>query len=262
MDLYDMNNKVLVVTGAASGMGRAFASLSIKLGAVGVTAVDKEKKGLDELDANFQDAKDRLMTVHLNVCDENGVIKMLQDTVKRFGRIDGCFNHAGIGSCMAETIDMPTEEFRKVIENNVLGPFYVLKHTLRIMKAQGYGAIVNTASLLSVRGMAKTLEYSTSRGAVLAMSRCAALEAAAYGVRVNSLLPGLTDTPINDETHKGLSPSNPKAAMDAISANIPIGRYATAEEQAQAALFLISDAASYVSGLDMLVDGGLSIHCM
>ncbi|HVI41055.1 MAG TPA: SDR family oxidoreductase [Anaerovoracaceae bacterium] len=260
----DMSKKVILVTGAASGMGRAFANLALEAGAEGLIAVDMNAELMETLKAELAQKgyEKKLMAVTLNVVDEQGVIKMLENAIARFGRLDCCFNHAAIGAIMSEAADFPTDRFHAVIENNVYGPYNVLRHVLEIMRNQKFGAIVNTASILGFRGMPSTLEYSTSRGAVMAMSKVAALEAANYGVRVNTLCPGLTDTPINDETHRGINPENPKAAMEAIAQAIPLKRYAYAEEQATAALFLLSDAASYISGIDMVVDGALTARAM
>ena len=174
---------------------------------------------------------------------------MVADTVQRFGRLDGVFNNAGIGG-LSPAQDYTDEDFLRILDINLMGVFRVARASIRVMYAQGSGSIVNCASILGVFGQSNTAAYTAAKGGVVNMTRTLALEGAAKGVRVNSIGPGYIDTPL-------LSLLDAATKQFLIGLH-PIGRLGRPEEVANAALFLLSDEASFITGANLLVDGGFT----
>lgn len=248
-------DRVVFVTGAASGIGQALARRAADEGAK-VAAVDLDEARLQEVVAQLPG--DEALALAANVADTEQVAAAVQSTVDRWGRIDCCFNNAGITAKVIPIPDYPDADFQRIIDVNLYGCFHVLKHVMKVMRDQGSGAIVNTGSTSGLRGLANFSPYIASKHAVLGLTKTAALEGLEYGVRVNAICPGMTDTPINDDFHRFANPDDPGATREEFSAKIPIRRYADPAEVAAVAAFLLSDEASYVVGEIVNVDGALT----
>jgi NAD(P)-dependent dehydrogenase (short-subunit alcohol dehydrogenase family) len=221
-----------------------------------VTAVDMNPRSLQEALAHLP--AERLLRQTVDVTDESAVETAVQASMDRFGSLDACLNNAGIGAPLVGISDHSVEDFSRVIRVNAQGTFIVLKHVMRQMHHAGRGAIVNTGSILGNRGVVNYGAYCASKAAVHALTKVAALESAPFGVRVNAIAPGLIDTPMNEAFHAAVSPADPARAQAALERKIPLGRYAGPEEVASVALFLLGDAARYITGEILDVDGGLS----
>lgn len=248
-------DKNVFITGAASGLGLAMANQAIAAGAH-VTAVDMNPRTLEDALAHLP--AERLLRQTVDVTDESAVETAVRASMERFGSLDACLNNAGIGAPLVGISDHSVEDFSRVVRVNAQGTFIVLKHVMRQMHHAGRGAIVNTGSILGNRGVINYGAYCASKAAVHALTKVAALESAPYGVRVNAIAPGLIDTPMNEAFHAAVSPADPAQAQAALEQKIPLGRYAGPEEVASVALFLIGDAARYITGEIVDVDGGLS----
>jgi NAD(P)-dependent dehydrogenase (short-subunit alcohol dehydrogenase family) len=246
----------LMITGAASGIGLAMARAGARSGhRLALFDIDAQVLGgvVEELRT--------LTTVQGFVVDVTRYDQVEQaslEAVAVFGSIDKCLNNAGIGAPLLPLPDLTSDQFERVLRVNAMGAFHVLKAVLGHMRERGRGAVVNTGSILGERGTANYAAYVASKHAVHGLTRAAAVEAAAYGVRVNAVAPGLVDTPMNDAFHSAVNEADPAAAQATLAAKIPLGRYADPDHIAQAALFLLSDAAAYITGEIVDVDGGLS----
>ncbi|MDQ0867338.1 SDR family NAD(P)-dependent oxidoreductase [Arthrobacter globiformis] len=245
----------ILITGAAGGVGQAAVVAAIERG-YNVVALDLAEERLKTLAHDLP--ADRILTIAVDVSDEDSVQEAVARGVDRFGSIDACLNNAGIGAPMKSITELGTEEVLKVININTLGAFHVMKHVLRHMIPRRQGAVVNTGSILGNRGVPNYGAYCASKAAVHALTQVAALEAAEHGVRVNAIAPGLIDTPMNDVFHAAVSPTDPDSTRRGLEAKIPVHRYATSHEIATVALALVSDDMSYVTGEILDVDGALS----
>jgi NAD(P)-dependent dehydrogenase (short-subunit alcohol dehydrogenase family) len=244
--------KVVAVTGAASGIGRATALLAARAGAPGVALLDQEGAALDAVAAEVRAAGVGVETVTADVADDHTGQLLVDRAVARFGRLDAAVNAAGTMGEPKELADYPFEVFDRVMRVNVRGVFGCMRAELGQMYHQGSGAIVNVASA-SVFGVHAELgPYIASKAALVAMSQVAAKEAGRHGVRVNTVCPGLTDTAMLKE-----SMLRRPATTDIVSA-IPLGRIGRPSELAEAIGWLCSDRASFTNGATLVVDGGRS----
>jgi NAD(P)-dependent dehydrogenase (short-subunit alcohol dehydrogenase family) len=250
-----LEGKVALVTGAASGIGRATALLFAAEGATLVLADVDESGGRDTVRL----VGERGGTAVFEPCDvaaSEQVEAVVCACVERFGRLDCAFNNAGIEGSSARLVDYDEEAWNRVIAVNLTGVFLCLKHELRQMASQGYGAIVNTASLVGVIGYPNLTAYNAAKHGVVGLTRTAALEHAHQGIRVNAVCPAWIETPMVME--RGASPASVPEIYDALAGLIPLGRLGKPEEVAQAVVWLCSDAASFVTGQPLLVDGGVT----
>jgi 3alpha(or 20beta)-hydroxysteroid dehydrogenase len=246
--------KIAVVTGAAAGLGRAVAGRLAAEGAR-LVLVDRAQDALEKAAAEI----DGSLPVVADVSREADVDAYVEAAVARHGRVDLFFNNAGIEGRMAPMTELSVDDFDKVWAVNARGVFMGLRAVLKVMKPQGSGAIVNTASMAGIRGAATFSPYVASKHAVIGLTRCAALEGAPFGVRVNGVAPGHIDTRMARDLTAQINPGDPGAAQEEIAAGVPLGgRYGTAEEVAALVLWLLSDEASYVSGATHLIDGALN----
>jgi 3alpha(or 20beta)-hydroxysteroid dehydrogenase len=246
--------KVAVVTGAAAGFGLA---VSLRLAAEGarVVLVDRAADPLAEAAAAIENS----LPVVADVSQEADVESYVQAAVGRYGQVDLFFNNAGIEGRLAPTTDLSVEDFDKVMAVNCRGVFLGLRAVLRVMKEQGSGAIVNTASMAGIRGSATFAPYVASKHAVIGLTRSAALEGAPFGIRVNAVAPGHIDTRMGRDLAAQINPADPESVYRQTAARVPLGkRYGTAQEVAGCVLWLLSDEASYVSGSTQLIDGALN----
>jgi NAD(P)-dependent dehydrogenase (short-subunit alcohol dehydrogenase family) len=189
--------------------------------------------------------------VRCDVADTDQVAAMVRQTVSTFGRLDAAFNNAGVQSPLAETADTSAEDFDRVSSINLRGIWSCMKHELLQMREQGSGAIVNCSSIGGLVGTAGRGIYRASKHGILGLTKCAALEYAARGIRVNAVCPGLVETPMAT----AMLVSQPEAIKDLLK-DQPIGRFARPEEIAAAVLWLCSPGSSFVLGHALAVDGG------
>ena len=236
--------KVAVVTGAGSGLGEAIAK---KLASEGATVVVADVSGKqDDVAAALGNDS---VGYALDVADEAAVDTFEAWLRDKYGRVDALFNNAGINGVAELSGDYPMDSFDKVMSVNVRGAFMVQRLGLRLMAEKG-GAIVNTASIGGLFATPTASAYITSKGAVVMMTKTAALEYAQKSIRVNAVAPGIIRTPWLDGLDEEL--------IDQLAQQVPQGRVGTSEEAANVAAFLASDEASHVTGQVMLVDGGRS----
>jgi 3alpha(or 20beta)-hydroxysteroid dehydrogenase len=245
--------RVAVVTGAASGFGLAAATRLTAEGAR-VVLVDRAADALAAAAAALDGA-----AVVADVSLEADVDAYVSAALDAFGRIDLFFNNAGIEGRMAPMTELTTDDFDRVWAVNARGVFLGLRAVLRVMKEQQSGAVVNTASMAGIRGSATFSPYVASKHAVVGLTRCAALEGAPFGIRVNAVAPGHIDTRMARALTAQINPDDPDGVYQRIAASVPLGsRYGTADEVAGLALWLLSDDARYVSGAVHLIDGALN----
>lgn len=244
-----LQDKVVVVTGGASGIGLATVERCLAEGAkvvIADIAISGGPARASEQDARYPG---RCEFIAVDVTSTEQVNRLVDETLARFGRLDGVFNNAGIGG-MSPAQDYKDEDFLRIIDINLNGVFRVARAALRPMYDQGSGSIVNCASILGVFGQSHTAAYTAAKGGVVNLTRTLALEGAPKGVRVNSIGPGYIDTPL-------LKDLDPEMRQALISLH-PVGRLGKPEEVANAALFLLSDEASFITGANLLVDGGFT----
>ena len=253
MSQQDFSDKVVLVTGAGSGIGREAARSFASRGAL-VFAADLNATGLAETRDLIVELGGRVQTATVDVADEAQVAALMARIDREAGRLDVAFNNAGITGQAHRIEDYPTADFDRVIAVNLRSVFLGMKHELPLIKRSGGGAIVNTASVAAITGPGGMSAYAASKHGVLGLTRVAAMENAAHKVRVNALAPGWTETPMV----AAASAQNPAFAQLATTA-IPAKRGAHPSEIAAAAVWLASDAASYVMGQMLVVDGGMTV---
>ncbi|HKX78929.1 MAG TPA: SDR family NAD(P)-dependent oxidoreductase [Novosphingobium sp.] len=236
--------KVAVVTASAAGIGRAIVE---RLIAEGATVLATSRNGADAL---AEELGARCHSLKVDISSEEQIINMIDVAKERFGKIDVAFNVAN-GASLGTILGSTAEQWRVAFDVSVIGTFNCVRHEARHMIENGVkGAIVNVASLNAETPARGLSAYSCAKAAIVMLAKACSIEMAEYGIRVNTLSPGLTRTPVNSEIPEAME----KAFMD----RIPVGRQATPNEQAEAALFLGSDQSSYMYGHNLVVDGGWS----
>lgn len=247
-------NKVALVTGAGAGMGLAAAQAFAAEGAAAVLA-DVNREAAEAATKEITAAGGKAMAVGCDVADERQVKEMVERTVSAFGRLDSAFNDAGVQSPAVETADSTGEEFDRVIAINLRSVWSCTKYELLQMRKQGSGAIVNDSSIGGLIGIAGRGIYHASKHGVIGLTKSAALEYAAQGIRVNAVCPGTIDTPMVAD----MLAKEPDA-MKVILRDQPIGRLGRPEEIASAVLWLCSPGASFVIGHALVADGGYTVR--
>ena len=239
-------NKVAMVTGAGSGIGEAIARRMAEEGATVVVA-DVNEKAAREVVAAIEREGRTAAAAHQDVADPASVEKSVDFSLEKFGRLDVAVNNAGITGDLAPLADYSLEGWNKVIAVNLSGVFYGMKYQIPAMLRSGGGSIVNIASILGSVAARDSAGYNAAKHGVVGLTKSAALEYSAEGIRVNAIGPGYIDTPLL----KALD----KEVYDGLVDLHPIGRLGRAEEVAELALFLASEKASFVTGSYHLVDG-------
>jgi NAD(P)-dependent dehydrogenase (short-subunit alcohol dehydrogenase family) len=249
----EFEGKVALVTGAASGIGRASARLFAEAGAK-VAVADIDAAGAAETVALIGAAGGEAIAIEVDVADGASVQAMVAATVDRFGRLDIAHNNAGIMGAGADIVDMDDQVWQRGIDVMLTGVFLCMKHEIPHMLEQGAGAVINTSSGAGLIGFPGQANYVAAKHGVIGLTRSAALEYIARGVRVNAICPGTARSRMVDEWMDG------SAEAEAEVASLhPIGRIAEPEEIARAALWLASDASSFVVGVALPVDGGYTV---
>ena len=253
------DDKVLLITGAASGLGRATALRVASEGAK-LALADLNEDALQSVKAQVLEiAPDaEVLTVTADVSKEEDVKNYVEKTVDKFGKIDGFFNNAGIEGRQNLTENFGAEEFDKVISVNLNGVFYGLAEVLPIMREQENGYVVNTASVGGIRGVGNQSGYAASKHGVVGLTRNSAVEYGQYGVRVNAISPGAIWTPMVENSMKQINPDDPRGAAEEFIQINPTKRYGEADEIAAVVAFLLSDDASYLNAVILPIDGGQS----
>ncbi|GGV03371.1 3-alpha-hydroxysteroid dehydrogenase [Streptomyces litmocidini] len=242
-----LDGRVVLVTGAARGQGEQEARLFAAEGAKVVLGdvLDEAGEALAE-----ELGKDRAAYVHLDVTSEGDWAAAVAAAEERFGKVDGLVNNAGILR-FNELVSTPLEEFRAVVSVNQTGCFLGIRAVAPEIAAAGGGTIVNTASYTGLTGMAGVGAYAATKHAVLGLTRVAALELAAKGIRVNAVCPGAIDTPMSNP--EGVDPA---ATAELYRKLVPLGRIGRPEEVAALALFLTGEDSAYITGQPFVIDGG------
>jgi NAD(P)-dependent dehydrogenase (short-subunit alcohol dehydrogenase family) len=247
---FDFTGKTALITGAGSGLGRATALLFAKNSA-NVVVSDLNAEGGEETVRLIHDAGGNAVFIKCDVADENQVDKLMEQTVSDFGRLDFAINNAGIGGKILPSHKYPTDNFRHVMEVNTMGVFFCQRAELDIMVKQGYGSIVNVASVAGLLGFPYNIAYSASKHAVIGLTKTAGLEYAKKGIRVNAVCPVFTITPLVEQIFQ-----HDPSMEQKLEASIPMKRYGRPEEIADVIVYLCSDAASFITAVAMPIDGG------
>jgi len=248
-----VRDKVILITGAGAGIGRAVALLFAHKGArVGLCDIDPVS-GADTA-RTIVARGGQAMFVHADVADSAAVQEYIRSVAERYERIDVLINNAGIAGKKAPLEDLPESEWHRILGVNLHGTFLCCKYAVPHMIRAGGGVIVNVSSVLAVSSLPNSFPYTTSKAAVIGLTKALARDLGVHGIRVNCVLPGSTDTAM---MWQGVRPEDQKAVEAEVASAQPLGRFAKPEEIAQAVLALASDGMSFVTGASLVVDGGL-----
>ena len=248
-NMNDLENKIAIVTGGTSGIGRATAIAFAKAGAKIIVSGRRQAEGLETIQKVEANGSQGIF-VQGDITDDAHVQTLVQTAVDAYGRLDVAFNNAGVE--WAGPLENADESaYRHVFDINVWGVLNSMRHQIPALLKNGSGSIINVSSVSSLRAGVAGSAYSASKAAVNQFTQCAAMEAAPYNVRLNVVAPGSTDTPgMQQATLKN------QEVQDTIAGAIPMRRHGTAEEMAEAICFLGSDQASFITGVILPVDGG------
>jgi len=249
-----VQDKVALVTGGASGIGRATSLIFAREGAK-VAVADLNLEGCDETVAMIKRAGGDGFSIRCNVAKAAEVQAMVEQVVKAYGRLDCGFNNAGVSPAGGRIGEIPEDDWDRVIAINLTGVWLCMKYELAQMLAQGGGVIVNTASIMGLVGERRTGAYCAAKHGVVGLTKTAALEYAKKNIRVNAVCPGSTLTPM---MRQGLE-RDPRLE-EAYKASHPLGRLGAPEDIGEAVMWMCSDEAAFVTGLALPVDGGYTAH--
>ncbi|MGB6406559.1 MAG: SDR family oxidoreductase [Planococcus donghaensis] len=257
--MIDFTDKVVLITGGGSGLGRA-AALSIAKQGAKLVLVDMNKASLEETKNEVLQASPEAAVelFEANVTNEEEVKNYVQFTVDTFGKIDGFFNNAGIEGKQNLTENYGSDEFEKVISVNLNGVFYGMKHVLKVMKEQGSGSIVNTASVGGIRGVGNQSGYAASKHGVVGLTRNSGIEYGEFGISINAIAPGAIMTPMVEGSLKQIGGDDWEAVgKEFVSVN-PMKRFGKPEEVGNLVAFLLSDSSRFINASVINIDGGQS----
>ena len=243
--------KVAVITGGTSGIGRATAVAFAEQGANVVISGRREAEGAESLSL-IQKAGGQGLFVRVDVNDESQIEAMVAKTMERFGRLDFAFNNAGVGGLGRGTMTAPADIYDQIMNINVRGVFFSMKHQIPAILQSGGGAIVNNASVLALRPSANSPIYSASKAAVLGLTKSAALEFALKGVRINAICPAIIETDMTEQIR------GDEQTRAYLLSRHPVGRFGQSEEVAASVLYLCSPEASFITGVALPLDGGFA----
>jgi NAD(P)-dependent dehydrogenase (short-subunit alcohol dehydrogenase family) len=249
-----LHGKVAIVTGGASGIGAATCRLFVREGARGVVIADVNETAGKALEAELAQSGTRVLVRRLDVTLEDQWIETMGAVVAQYGRLDVLVNNAGRGGPIARpTVEQTTEEaWDLMFATNAKGVFLGTKHAIPAMRRAGGGSIINVISVYALVGSPLGTAYSASKGAARAFTRTAAVQYASEGVRVNSVFPGFVDTPMTRDLHAQPGVREERTALT------PLGCLAVPEDIAWGILYLASDESGYVTGSELVIDGGVT----
>jgi NAD(P)-dependent dehydrogenase (short-subunit alcohol dehydrogenase family) len=247
-----LSGAVVLITGALTGIGRATSLAFAKAGSRIVVSGRRQQEG-SELAAELQATGVDAEFIYADVRQEKDLEMLVKRTVERFGRLDIAVNNAGTEGKPGPVTGQTAESYASVFDTNVLGVLLSMKHELLVMKAQGYGSIVNVSSTLGIRGGAGASVYSASKHAVEGLTKSAALEVASMGIRVNAVAPGPIDTGMFDRF------AGSPESKERTKAKLPVQRLGRPEEVANTIVYIGSGSAPFLTGQSIVVDGGRSL---
>ena len=245
--------KVAFVTGAANGISRA-AALSFAHEGVSVAVADVSEPANQETARLIQQTGGRVLAIRCDVSRPDDVRAALDKTVETFGRVDFAFNNAGVEQPITATADLTVEQWDRIVAIDLRSVFLCMKHEIPLMLKQGGGVVVNTSSGAGVKGFAGQAAYCAAKYGVIGLTKAAALDYAKSNIRVNAVCPGIIETALMDCFSGGTS-----EGRERVIAQEPVGRMGTPEEIAAAVVWLCSDAAAFVTGHAMVIDGGQTV---
>ena len=248
----DMKGKSVIVTGSTKGIGLEIAKIILETGASVVVNSRNEKDVASTVEKLSKDSstRDSVKGMHCDVGVYDDSVKLARFAESNFGKVDVLVNNAGT-SMISDSLDLSKDDWDRTIRTNLSGPFFLSQACGKIMARNGGGSIVNISSMFGSGGVPKRLAYCTSKFGLNGLTKTLAAEWAHYNIRVNAVSPGYIETPMDqgDQNTGGYTPSD-------IKRRTPMGRYGTSSEVAQAVLFLASSMSSYVTGANLVVDGG------
>jgi NAD(P)-dependent dehydrogenase (short-subunit alcohol dehydrogenase family) len=245
-------NKVVLVTGGGSGIGRATALLFAQQGA-GVVVTDIDEPAAESVAEEIRGAGGEALALRVDVSNSEDVGRMVARALERFGGVDISIHSAGTGGMDAPTAEHTEDVWRRVLDVNLTGTWLCMKHVIPAMLQRGGGAIVNVASVAGLIGFPKHAAYAASKHGVVGLTRTAALEYGRHGIRINAVCPGFTRTPMVTDQMLGGSAE----AEQQLAARVPLGRLAAPEEIAAAIIYACSDGAGFMIGHTLVLDGGI-----
>lgn len=255
----NLDGKVIIVTGAAMGLGLAASKVLASKGA-NIALVDYNEEALSKAKAELETEypNSQFLAVTADVSNEDAVKNYVEKTIAKFGKIDGLYNNAGIEGKQAPMVEYDLDIFKKVIDINLLGVYFGMKYVIPEMQKNGGGKIVNVASVGGIRGVLNQTPYVATKHAVAGMTKNAAVEYGRDNILTNAIAPGAILTPMVEEAFRQVNPDNPQAALDEYAARNPTRKLGKAEDIGNLVAFLLSDENGYISGQVIAIDGGES----
>ncbi len=253
-----MKNQTVLITGAASGIGLEIALAFLKQEA-NVAVIDFNQDALDKMSRNLEDFSEKLCFLQSDVSDEKVFEAAIDKAIERFGQVDILINNAGMQH-VALIEDFPTERYRQLIDIMLVAPFIAIKKLMPSMKAQGFGRIINMASVNGLLGFSGKAGYNSAKHGVIGLTKVAALESAPFGVTVNALCPGYVDTPLIHNQLEDLAKTRGIAVEDVMEevmwSKVPQKRLLDVSEISDYCLYLASPSAKGITGQAVVIDGG------
>lgn len=254
-----LDNRLAVVTGGATGIGRATASLFAEEGAT-VLVADIKKDEMKDIVESIQSAGGQAEAFEIDVSDEDSVKQFANQVKDSYGKLDVLFNNAGIDQEGGKVHEYPIELFDSIQKTDLRGTFLMSKFLIPLMLETGKGAIVNNASMSGSFADLDRSGYNAAKGGIINFTKATAIDYGRQGIRANSVSPGTIETPLIDELSGSKEEEQGKAFRESNKWLAPMGRLGAPDEIAKAVLFLVSDDSSYITGQDLIVDGGLTAY--